>query len=468
MKTLVMLSLVGCIVVGHDDAMAEDAVKTVQVKTPKPMTLLIYMVNNNNLNQRGEENVKQMLQVGSTPYINVLLQMDDFGQTTSSRYVLHQGGAERETAWQSYTLSGSAANFYDFMKWGITQYPAQSYAILLWNHGSGIKDMAIWGRLFLKHRDEFVILNPATGLFEFDRKKAQGRILKLYDQERGIAYNDATHEYLTNSDLTTVFDRVTSELLNGKKIDIVIFDACLMQMLEIGTQIRSYVRYMVGSENVAPSTGYDYLAVLRPLMKGAMSPFDFSRHIVDSYAMRYTLTHSYYTHSVVDLSNFFELEQNVNVVAECLLSLMSTQKYATTIKKIRESRITSTEFDDEDYIDLLHFYKSLLVSCGHMKNFEVLQGTQEKVSIFGFNSNKKEFERLKDTLKQGIKVLEATVLRTCSGRQFPGASGLSIYFPRHRIHQSYPRTMFALRTKWLDFLRAYQALPDETSSCCCW
>ena len=39
-------------------------------------------------------------------------------------------------------------NLYDFAKWAITNYPAKHQALILWNHGSGIEDPHIWGKVY--------------------------------------------------------------------------------------------------------------------------------------------------------------------------------------------------------------------------------------------------------------------------------------------------------------------------------
>jgi hypothetical protein len=288
-------------------------------------------------------------------------------------------------------------------------------------------------------------------------------------EPRGVAYNDATQEYLTNQDLKAVFDRVCTTLLGGNKIDVVLFDACLMQMIEVASQIKDSVRFMVGSENVIPSKGYDYVALLRPFLMGSMSPEDFARHAVESYALTYGRTHADYTLSAVMLSGSQVLEQNIRQMSDCLATLIKTKKFFATLRSIRESYNKTTEFFDEDYIDMLHFYKSLLNGCGQMKDFTVAQpSSDQKLSFFNFGNYDRTLNRLKEVLEKGVAILETMPLRNLAGRRFPCASGISMYFPKNGIHRSYERTVFAQTTQWAKFLKDYQERShDEDTSCCC-
>lgn len=422
----------------------------------KDMTLLVYMVNNNNLNNFGHDNFNQMLHVGSTPFVNVLLQMDDFGKKTATRYYIQQNNAIVDASGQHVGLSGTPENLYDFMKWGITQFPAQYYGLIISNHGSGIKDDAIWGRLFLQYKDEFFVINKATGLLEFDKHLAETRIAALRESARGIGYNDETQQYLNNQDLKNTLDKVSLELLAGQKLDIICFDACCMSMVEIASEIKDAAKIMVGSQNVEPGDGYDYAALLRRFVQQCVRPVDFARHVVDMYTWKYCNNYADYTQSAIDMYNFELLEQNISTVAGYLCTLIKTKDFASMLKNIRQSKFTTTEFYDKDYIDILHFYESLLTRCGQMYDFKTTKGSHNKALNFCLWGYERTLNRLKKSLENGILMLRSVKIQNSAGRNLPCASGLSIYFPQQDIHLSYPRTQFAQTTKWLQFLVDYQ------------
>lgn len=422
-------------------------------------TLLVYMVNNNNLQRYGQENFNQMLRIGSTQSINVFVQIDDVGKKTATRYFIQNGFAIPDVPGQHVAGSGSADNLFDFIKCGIDQFPARYYGLVMWNHGSGIKDSSIWGRFFLQHRDDFFVLDKATGLLEIDKKKVEKRLAEILSDKKGICYNDITQEYLSNQDLRNVLDQVRLDLLDGRKLDIVCFDACHMSMVEIASEIKDSVSIMVGSENIELATGYDYAALLLPFIYQTMAPADFARHVVEIYEKQYRSISADYTHSAIDLYNFEMIEQNISQVADCLSTLIKTKEFADKLKNLRKSKTLTTEFCDVDYIDVLHFYRNLLVLC-QGKGVVKTAKKKGRRPFFLCWSYERTLNRLKDILEKGICMFQTIKIHNVAGRNYPWASGLAIYYPirKHEIDPSYVRTQFAQTTKWLQFLVDYQGL----------
>ena len=74
----------------------------------------------------------------------------------------------------------------------------------------------------------------------------------------------------------------------GRKLDLLGMDACLMSMAEVAYQIRSSVRYAVGSEQTEPLDGWPYDTILSKLAKKpSLAPKDLSAVIVDKYLASY-------------------------------------------------------------------------------------------------------------------------------------------------------------------------------------
>ena len=53
--------------------------------------------------------------------------------------------------------------------------------------------------------------------------------------------------------------------MNGKKLDVIGFDACLMSMLEVGYAMRDVGNTLVGSEELEPGPGWKYDDWLRSI-----------------------------------------------------------------------------------------------------------------------------------------------------------------------------------------------------------
>src|SRR2546422_617737 len=117
--------------------------------SPKDWNFMVCMANNNNLHRYGIQNFKQMMKSGSSKSLNVLLQMDEYGQHNCSRFLIEPNApllVEKLTQ-SPYCISGTPENLFHFASWGITSYPSKHTLMVLWNHGAGIKDPQIWGKL---------------------------------------------------------------------------------------------------------------------------------------------------------------------------------------------------------------------------------------------------------------------------------------------------------------------------------
>ena len=51
----------------------------------------------------------------------------------------------------------------------------------------------------------------------------------------------------------------------GQKVDILAFDACLMQMLEVSYAVKDHVDIMLASEDIEPGEGWAYYESMAPI-----------------------------------------------------------------------------------------------------------------------------------------------------------------------------------------------------------
>ena len=408
---------------------------TVSANIPKKWNFIVYIAGNNNLHRFALWNLKQMLQVGSNDNINILVQVDQWGKKNTTRYYIARNEAQIVDSYitTASNASGTTQSLFDCAKWAIKSYQADHHAIIVWNHGAGAVDPHIWGRLMPTQHDPLYVFNEETCLLEIDRKA----LIK-----KAIGFNETFETYLSNQELTSVLSTISEKLLGGKKIEILGMDACYMSMIEVASQIKNSVHFMVGSEDLEPGPGWNYQYVLEPFLRSSLSPHDFACHIVKSYEKEYKHVISDYTQSAIDMSKLTTLEENVNLVALSLLNLLSAPGNETvflTIQKIRQSNLYTTAFYNANYIDLQHFYKSLLGNMG-------ARAIHSPLSLI---------EILEQNLRVGIDLINKACIANVRGPAFTNANGISIYFPTRSIHDSYPKTIFAQTTSWLNFLTAF-------------
>jgi hypothetical protein len=415
------------------------------IKKGGKWNFLVYMAANNNLYRHGQLDIREMTKIGSTKHANIFVQVDHFGKKMVHRYKVEKNKTTHlATIAQSPAgISGTTESLYEFAKSIILKYPAAKNALMIWSHASGIKEPQIWAyRNYLPNfRDECFIFNEKTNMYEIDTNVVTLPIM------RGIAFNEVARTYLTNTALKQTLDRISKDVLNGKKFDIIGFDACHQAMVEIGTHIRGCADYMLGSQELEPGSGLDYTAVLRPFLSQSPTPDTFARHIVTTYGSRYNHIFADLTFSAVKLDQYELLEQNIDTSAKILTTLLNQDNENTTLNlltQIRRSKKHTKAFVDADYIDLTTFYKSLVTML------------TKQMNKFKTPQNKELATALKQNVTEGIQLLQYHIIHNTTGPRAKAAHGLSIYFPTKTFHSSYTKNYFSkVVTSWGHMITTY-------------
>lgn len=121
---------------------------------------------------------------------------------------------------QPLASMGAEDTFYDFLKWGVENYPAEHMGVLLWNHGGA-----------------------ATGGVCYDQ---------LYGDDSLLPF-----------ELNEAFQRLYPDMTD--RFEFIGFDACLMSTVELANAISPFARYMYASEEVIPGYGLPYLGIFNAL-----------------------------------------------------------------------------------------------------------------------------------------------------------------------------------------------------------
>ena len=100
-------------------------------------TFMAFLAGDNNLSGAGDKDLWEMRQVGSTADVNIIAEFDNAGERGTNRYHVQRDGKNEHVESLGETDSGSPATLIDFITWAADNYPAERYALILWNHGSG-------------------------------------------------------------------------------------------------------------------------------------------------------------------------------------------------------------------------------------------------------------------------------------------------------------------------------------------
>ena len=316
-------------------------------------TILVYLDGDNDLEYAAIDDINEMEQATLPDSINVIVQIDRaFGYdtsngdwTTTRRYkIVHDTNTSIISSQLIQDMGelnmGDPQTLINFANWGIQNYPANNYMLILWDHGSGWKNMNL------------------SQIFKW------------------VCYDNTNNDYITTIELRTALNSIYAT--TGKKLGIIAFDACLMGMTEIGYEIRDYVDIMVASEETIPGDGFPYNDILISLSSNPIiSKESLSSLIVNKYVQSYSggsQGYSNVTLSAINLNNISILSTKVSELANLLIDSFSTFK-----TQINNARNNALKFADSDYKDLYHF-TSLIKS--NISDISIQNKSQEVLDSF--------------------------------------------------------------------------------------
>ncbi|MFH0800979.1 MAG: clostripain-related cysteine peptidase [bacterium] len=265
-----------------------------------------------------------MEQVGSSDRVNIVAQLDRYSDYSHcKRYFVTK---DSNTSTISSTVlqdlgnvdMGSSSSLLSFLNYGISQYPADHYMAILWDHGSGWKRKALSSRA------------------------------------KGLCYDDHGTN-LTIHNLRDVFSQVRTTL--GKNIDLLGFDACLMQMLEVAYEVRNSTDYIVGSEETMPTTGLVYNQTLQRLVNNPdLTPVQLGNYFVQDY-FNYTASTGL-TLSNLSMSQLNGVLTALSSFSALLISNMSTYKSTLRTQAVTAQYYSSPYTDYSDLYDFARLVKA--------------------------------------------------------------------------------------------------------------
>ncbi len=236
-------------------------------------TFMVYLDADNNLERAGIDDFLEMADVGSQAGVNIVVQMDrvdgfdvSYGDWKGTRrFLIKSGDIPSITPIQDLGEAnmGDPDVLQNFVEWASVNYPAKHYALSIWNHGGGWRD--IRRNMLDMSRSVATRVEPDIGV------------------SRAIAWDDTDGDKLYMKEVQLALEAT------GVKLDIVGFDACLMGMVEVAYAMRNVADYVVGSEDLEPGDGWPYNTILAELVATpSLSPRDLSALIVTKYFDSYS------------------------------------------------------------------------------------------------------------------------------------------------------------------------------------
>ena len=358
-------------------------------------TVMVYLDGDNNLQDLAWLDLGEMESVGSTDEVNIVVQLDSYSNPGTYRYYVT--GVEQGSTFPYYSAdivqTLPEQNMADpnvlanFINWATTNYPAEHYLLVLWNHGGG------W-------RDKDVL-------------------------PKGVIWDDTSDDFMTMLELSQGLEGASEQ------IDIIGFDACLMQMAEVAYEIGSSLtnppNYGIASQELEWGYGWPYDDILNHLtLNPTMNEATLCETVVNDY-INYCGTPA--TLSALHFSS--EVSANgfdtINNFANALMNSAYTSEIAAA-RSSAQSYMGYPEY--KDFYDFAQRIYNTVPDC------------------------QTEAEEIMNYINEFI-IAEAHV-----GSEVVNSHGLSIFLPDNPggYDSNYDSLRFAIDTQWDEFLQSDEGI----------
>ncbi|HQF99745.1 MAG TPA: clostripain-related cysteine peptidase, partial [Clostridia bacterium] len=287
---------------------------------------------------------------------------------STDRFLIKTGGKQmidRITVKRNF---GDSKTLSEFIEFGVERYPADKYGLILWNHGAG--------------------------------------------SVKGVCF-DANFGYdgLTLSEIKEALES-TKEII-GKKFEFIGLDACLMATYDMACIIEPYADYMIASQEIEPSSGWDYKRLISNLGKET-----FYADVLNSYAEK------------------------------------QAQKNIYTLSAVKLSELSKAEAVIDELINQINCDLSYVgVAIEEGKEFGV-KGISRSTNLF-------DLGLLAESL--GIEYDFSDFIINVNGNAHSTATGISIYFPTEQKELLDTYSDICTNKRYIDFLKEYFAYQPETA-----
>ena len=215
-------------------------------------------------------------------------------------------------------------NFIEYCK---NSHPADNYAFVVWNHGTGWRSASTGtSRTLEPNNDGDLEINNIYSEIK-NSLNTQGNF-------KAAAVDETSNDIL--------FTQEIGDMLDGQGIDVVGFDTCLGAMIEVGYEIKDHANFMVASEETEPGGGWQYTDVLDTFKVSDLSATALVDSIVDAYEREYTGTVGA-TLSGIELSEIDNVMSAFNDFSDALYNSITNST-------------TQTEIANELYLNAEDFY----------------------------------------------------------------------------------------------------------------
>ncbi len=384
----------------------------------RPWTVLVYMPADNDLESAAYKDIHEMEKIGSTEKVQVVVQLDAATTSGIQRFRIEKAVgavASNVLSFESPVIetlpeedSSDLESFKKFIRFGMSRYPSDHYVLIFWGHGSG------WNK-------------------------------EESNLQRGVAFDDSSGSYMSTESLSSALRDLKHH--DGFYADDIIFDSCLMGMIETSRALWDLTSYLISSEEVVPEDGFPYDDLLKGLNE--MVEID-SLALAKAAVEIFTKSYSYgsqgnypVTISAVRTSRIYSIGDAVDIWTRKLET-----KSGLTRDEILEQIGETLTFADIRNRDLGDYVRRVL-DYYQAKNPRADRASDEFVA---------------SSLDVIDSIGRVVVASGMTGFRYERAAGLAVYLPYNEYgyngwsspysadRSAYRQTRWALVTRWSDHL----------------
>jgi hypothetical protein len=226
----------------------------------KDWTILVYMQADNDLRPYAFWDLVEMESAfsgrranGSTLKMDVLVHLDSDQDRKLRRFHMFQSqnkitnqGADHYKGYTVKDISSPITHefdediesqkpqkqtFQEFIEWGMAQYPSKHYMVVVWGHGQG------WSS------------SPAV-------------------QFGGVATDYSDNQRISVTEIRESLESIRNFSVTGEKVDVLAADACLMQTVEVASELGNEAKYVIGSTQIQNFMGLPYRRIFYEINTG--------------------------------------------------------------------------------------------------------------------------------------------------------------------------------------------------------
>lgn len=301
-------------------------------------TVLVYMAADNGLAAWADSDLVEMETVGSNDEVAIVVQLDKpyigakrllVGAGTS--YELQNLGIIDMCDWQTLL---------DFLEWGIYNYPAEKYFVILWDHGSG------WTLIPRCSFGSDWSSGNELGIFNGDLRKAMS---SLYDYTQ-------------------------------EKIDLFAFDACLMQQVEVAFELKDYAKILLAAQTVCPVQGFCYDKIFEYLIDDPeRDEKEMAKAAVSFNIEAYTNTQPV-VYSALELNKMDNLKAKIDQLANTMMQGLPNSSLVAIRENVQTIPIQNqTPGPDDEFIDMGDLAQGLDSFFGNAETSELVQAYDQAI-----------------------------------------------------------------------------------------